>query len=355
MQKFLNSLKQGFAASALLAAAITSVQTVTAQDDKTLLGAGSSFINPLFSKMFAEYNTKTGIQVNYQSIGSGGGILQLTNKTVDFGASDGPLNDEQTAKFGVPVLHIPQASGAVVITYNLPGDNNNLNLTPDIIADIFLGKVKTWNDARITSINKGVKIPDLPILVAHRSDGSGTTNIFTNYLSKVSAEWKTKVGSAGAVNWPTGLGGKGNEGVAGLVKQTPGAIGYVELIYALQNKMDYAKIQNKKGKFILPSIASVTAAGNVALPADAKIFITDTDAADGYPIAGFTWVLIYKEQNYNSRSKDRATKLLKLLWWNIHEGQAFTEPLNYSPLSKQALKVAENILKSATYDGKAIL
>jgi phosphate transport system substrate-binding protein len=355
MQKFLKSLKQGLAASVLLTAAIANTQTVAAQDDKTLLGAGSSFINPLFSKMFADYNTKTGIQVNYQSIGSGGGILQLTNKTVDFGASDGPLNDEQTTKFGVPVLHIPQASGAVVVTYNLPGDNNNLSLTPDIIADIFLGKIKTWNDPRITSINKGVTIPGLPILVAHRSDGSGTTNIFTNYLSKVSPEWKTKVGSAGAVNWPAGLGGKGNEGVAGLVKQTPGAIGYVELIYALQNKMDYAKIQNKKGKFILPSIASVTAAGNVTLPADSKIFITDTDAADGYPIAGFTWVLIYKEQNYNSRSKDRATKLLKLLWWNVHEGQAFTEPLNYSPLSKEAVKVAEKILKSATYDGKAIL
>ena len=355
MQKFLKTLKQGIAASVLLAAAVTNVQTAAAQDDKTLLGAGSSFINPLFSKMFADYNTKTGIQVNYQSIGSGGGILQLTNKTVDFGASDGPLNDEQTAKFGVPVLHIPQASGAVVITYNLPGDNNNIGLTPDIIADIFLGKIKTWNDARITSINKGVNIPALPILVAHRSDGSGTTNIFTNYLSKVSPEWKTKVGSAGAVNWPAGLGGKGNEGVAGLVKQTPGAIGYVELIYALQNKMDYAKIQNKKGKFIVPSIASVTAAGNVTMPDDAKIFITDTDAADGYPIAGFTWVLIYKEQNYNSRSKDRATKLLKLLWWNIHEGQAFTQPLNYSPLSKEALRVAEKILKSATFDGKAIL
>ena len=355
MQTFFKSLKQGLTASVLLAVAITNIQTVAAQDDKTLLGAGSSFINPLFSKMFADYNAKTGIQVNYQSIGSGGGILQLTNKTVDFGASDGPLNDEQTAKFGVPVLHIPQASGAVVITYNLPGENNNINLTPDIIADIFLGKIKTWNDPRIISINKGMTIPGLPILVAHRSDGSGTTNIFTNYLSKVSAEWKTKVGSAGAVNWPAGLGGKGNEGVAGLVKQTPGAVGYVELIYALQNKMDYAKIQNKKGKYILPSIASVTSAGNVKMPDDAKIFITDTDAADGYPIAGFTWVLIYKEQNYNSRSKDRATKLLKLLWWNIHEGQAFTQPLNYSPLSKEALKVAEKILKSATFDGKAIL
>jgi phosphate transport system substrate-binding protein len=356
MEKFLRSLKQSFAAAALLIVAALGVQTrVSAQDDKTILGAGSSFINPLFSKIFADYNQKTGIQVNYQSIGSGGGILQLTNKTVDFGASDGPLNDEQTAKIGVPALHIPQASGAVVVTYNLPGDNNNISLTPGIIADIFLGNIKMWNDAKITSINKGVNIPALPILVAHRSDGSGTTNIFTNYLSKVSPDWKTKVGSGGSVNWPAGLGGKGNEGVAGLIKQTPGAIGYVELIYALQNKLDYAKIQNKKGKFILPSIASVTAAGNVKLPDDAKIFITDTDASEGYPISGFTWVLIYKEQNYNGRSKARATALLKLLWWNIHEGQQFAEPLNYAPLSKEALKVAEKILKSATYDGKSIL
>jgi phosphate transport system substrate-binding protein len=356
MQKFLGSLKQNIAAAALLVVGAVGVQTkASAQDDKTILGAGSSFINPLFSKIFADYNQKTGIQVNYQSIGSGGGILQLTNKTVDFGASDGPLNDEQTAKIGVPALHIPQASGAVVITYNLPGDNNNISLTPDIIANIFLGNIKMWNDAKITSINKGVNIPALPILVVHRSDGSGTTNIFTNYLSKVNPDWKSKVGSGGSVNWPAGLGGKGSEGVAGLVKQTPGGIGYVELIYALQNKLDYAKIQNKKGKFIMPSIASVTAAGNVKLPDDAKIFITDTDAADGYPIAGFTWVLIYKEQNYNGRSSARAKELLKLLWWNIHDGQKFCEPLNYSPLSKEAMKVAEKILKSATYDGKAIL
>jgi phosphate transport system substrate-binding protein len=356
MKKFLGSLKQNITAAALLIIGAVGIHTkVSAQDDKTILGAGSSFINPLFSKIFADYNQKTGIQVNYQSIGSGGGILQLTNKTVDFGASDGPLNDEQTAKIGVPALHIPQASGAVVITYNLPGDNNNISLTPDIIANIFLGNIKMWNDAKITSINKGVNIPALPILVVHRSDGSGTTNIFTNYLSKVSPDWKTKVGSGGSVNWPAGLGGKGSEGVAGLVKQTPGGIGYVELIYALQNKLDYAKIQNKKGKFIMPSIASVTAAGNVKLPDDAKIFITDTDAADGYPIAGFTWVLIYKEQNYNGRSSTKAKELLKLLWWNIHDGQKFCEPLNYSPLSKEAMKVAEKILKSATYDGKAIL
>jgi phosphate transport system substrate-binding protein len=356
MKNLIVAFKKRFFAAALLLVAGMGIQTkLAAQDDKTLLGAGSTFIYPLFSKMFSDYNAKTGIQVNYQSIGSGGGILQLTNKTVDFGASDGPLNDEQTTKIGAPVLHIPQASGAVVVTYNLPGDNNNISLTPAIIADIFLGKITKWDDPRITSINKGVNIPAFPILVAHRSDGSGTTNIFTNYLSKVSDEWKTKVGSGGAVNWPAGLGGKGNEGVAGLVKQTPGAIGYVELIYALQNKMDYAKVQNMKGKFIVPSLASVTAAGNVKLPDDSKIFITNTDAADGYPISGFTWVIIYKEQNYNSRSKERATQLLKLLWWNIHEGQAFAAPLNYAPLSKEALKVAEKILKSATYAGKTIL
>ena len=339
----------------LVSLAAISVAGVKAQDDKTVLGAGSTFVYPLFSKMFSEYNKKTGIQVNYQSIGSGGGILQLTNKTVDFGASDGPLNDEQTTKLGVPALHIPMASGAVVITYNLPGGTNNITLTPDIIADIFLGRITKWDDKRITSINKGAIIPAFPIVVAHRSDGSGTTNIFTNYLSKVSADWKAKVGSGGAVNWPTGLGGKGNEGVAGMVKQTPGAVGYVELIYALQNKMEYAKVKNKSGKVILPSLESVSAASKITLPDDAKVFLTDTDAPNGYPISGFTWALIYKEQNYNGRSMDRAKTLLQLLWWNIHEGQQFTSPLNYAPLSKDALKVAEKILKSATYNGKAIL
>ena len=339
----------------LLVALSAVTLSVKAQDDKTLLGAGSTFIYPLFSKMFSEYNTKTGIQVNYQSIGSGGGILQLTNKTVDFGASDAPLNDDQATKLGVPAIHIPMASGAVVLTYNLPGGSNNITLTPDVIADIFLGKITKWDDARITSINKGATIPAFPIVIAHRSDGSGTTNIFTNYLSKVSADWKAKVGNGSAVNWPRGLGGKGNEGVAGLVKQTPGSIGYVELIYALQNKMAYAKVKNKSGKIILPSLESLSAASKIALPDDAKVFLTDTDAPGGYPISGFTWVIIYKEQNYGGRSADKAKALLTLLWWNIHDGQQFTSPLNYAPLSKDALKVAEKILKSATYNGKPIL
>lgn len=356
MKNLIGSIKKNIVAAALITAAVAGVQqNAAAQDDKTLLGAGSSFINPLFTKMYAEYNTKFGVQVNYQSIGSGGGIQQLTNKTVDFGASDAPMNAEQLGKVTSPVIHIPQASGAVVLTYNLPGVTTSLKLTPDVIADMFLGKITKWNDSRITGLNKGVTVPALPVLIAHRSDGSGTSNIFTNYLDKVSADWHTKVGTGSAVNWPVGVGGKGNEGVAGLVKQTPGAVGYVELIYALNNKMEYAQIKNKKGKFITPSIASVTAAGNVALPADSKIFITNTDAADGYPIAGFTWVVIYQEQNYNGRTAAKANALLKLLWWNIHEGQQYCQALYYAPLSKEAVKVAEKILKSATYGGKAIL
>jgi phosphate transport system substrate-binding protein len=329
--------------------------TATTSDDKTLLGAGSTFVYPLFSKQFSEYNKLTGLKINYQSIGSGGGILQLTNKTVDFGDSDAPLTEEQAQKMGVPVLHIPMCSGAVVISYNLPEVKDTLKLTPDIIAGIFLGKITKWNDPKIAAINTGVKLPATDIVIAHRSDGSGTTNIFTDYLSKVSDDWKTKVGKGTSVNWPAGLGGKGNEGVAGLIKQTPGGIGYIELAYAMQNNMAYAKVQNKSGNFITPNIASTSAAGNVQLPADSKIFLGNTDAAQGYPISGFTWALIYQEQGYIKRSQDRATNLVKLLWWNIHDGQQYCEGLHYAPLSPAAVTVAETILKSATFNGKPIL
>ena len=327
----------------------------TVGSDNTLLGAGSTFVYPLFSKMFAEYGKTNNVKVNYQSIGSGGGILQLTNKTVDFGGSDAPLNDEQTKKIGVPVLHIPMASGADVVSYNLPGITSSLKMTPDLIANIFLGKITNWNNAKIAAINPGVKLPDLPLVVAHRSDGSGTTYIWTDYLTKISPEWAKKVGKAGAVNWPTGLGGKGNEGVAGLIKQTPGAIGYIELSYAIQNKMPVAQVQNKSGKFITPNLASITAASNIDLPADAKVSLTNTSNPDGYPISSFTWALIYKEQNYNNRSAAKTKELLDLLWWNIHDGQKNCEPLNYATLSKSAVTVAENILKSATFSGQPIL
>jgi phosphate transport system substrate-binding protein len=345
--KVIKSLKVAVVALA------ASVATLSASaQDNTLLGAGSTFVYPLFSKMFSQY---TASKVNYQSIGSGGGILQLTNKTVDFGDSDAPLNADQTAKISTPVLHIPMTSGAVVVTYNIPGVSAALNLTGKDLADIYLGKISTWNAAEIKASNKGVNLPDLPIVVIHRSDGSGTSFIFTDYLTKVNADWAKKVGKASAVNWPAGLGGKGSEGVAGLVKQTPGAIGYVELAYAKQNHMPFANIQNKGGKFITPTIEATTLASNVVIPADSKVSITDTDNPKGYPIASFTWALIYKEQNYGGRSKARATELVKLLWWNIHQGQADCAPLNYAPLSKSAVKVAETILKSATYGGKAIL
>ncbi len=323
--------------------------------DNTLLGAGSTFVYPLFSKMFSEYNKATGMKVNYQSIGSGGGILQITNKTVDFGGTDAPLNEEQSNKLRVAMLHIPIASGADVVSYNLPGFQDTLKLTPEVIANIFLGKIKTWNDPTIENVNPGAKMPAIPIIVIHRSDGSGTTFIWTDYLSKVNDEWKSKVGKGTAVNWPVGLGGKGNEGVSGLVKQTPGSIGYMELSYAEQNKMAAAAIKNKSGHFIYPNLSSITAAGNIQLAADAKVSITNTEASDGYPISSFTWTIIYKEQKYNDRGQDRAEKLIKLMWWAIHEGQAYCRPLHYAPLSLSALQVGESILKSATYDGKPIL
>lgn len=329
-------------------------EVAKSSDDNTLLGAGSTFVYPLFSKLFSEYNKTTDLKVNYQSIGSGGGILQLTNKTVDFGDSDAPMNEEQTKKAGSDVIHIPMCSGAVVLSYNLPELKDTLKLTPEVLASIFLGKIQTWNDIQIANTNPGVKLPGTTIVIAHRSDGSGTTNIFTTYLAKVSSDWNTRPGKGSSINWPAGLGGKGNEGVAGLVKQTPGSIGYIELAYAMQNKMAFAKIKNKAGNFITPTVTSTSAAGNITLPADSKVSLTNTDAADGYPISGFTWAIIYKEQKYNGRSIDRSKKLIDLLWWNIHEGQKFCEGLNYAPLSSSAVTVAENILKSATYDGKPI-
>ncbi len=340
---------------AIVAIAASCITLSASAQDNTLLGAGSTFVNPLFSKIFADYAKDHDVKVNYQSIGSGGGILQLTNKTVDFGGSDAPLNAEQAKKIGVPILHVPMASGAVVITYNIPGVTASLNLTGKDIADIYLGKITKWNSPEIAATNKGVKLPDLGIVVVHRSDGSGTSYIFTDYLTKVNPDWASKVGKATAVNWPAGLGGKGNDGVSGLVKQTPGAIGYVELIYALQNKMGFANVQNKSGKFITPSLESTTAASNVELPPNAEVSLTNTDAPKGYPISSFTWAMIYKEQKYGDRSSARAKMLLTLLWYNIHDGQKNCQPLNYAPLSKSAVKVAEKILKSATFDGKAIL
>ncbi len=322
--------------------------------DVELIGAGATFPYPLYSKMFDVYNKEQGVKVNYQAIGSGGGIRQLINKTVDFGGSDAIMSDKDLTEASAPVLHIPTCAGAVVLTYNLAG-NPQLRFTSDIIADIFLGKISKWNDRRISEINPGVKLSDTNITVVHRSDGSGTTFIFSDYLSKVSAEWKEKVGTGPSLNWPAGLGGKGNPGVAGLVQQTPGSIGYVELIYALQNKMPYGTVKNKKGNFVTATLASTSRAADTNLPDDMRVSLTDTDAPEGYPISGFTWILVYKDQSYGDKTEEKAKGLVKLLWWMTHEGQKYAEPLEYAPLSKKAVEKAEKLIKSISYKSSVVM
>jgi phosphate transport system substrate-binding protein len=338
----------------VLCAVILGLSGLGMAQEKELLGAGATFPYPLYSKMFDVYHQATGLKVNYQAIGSGGGIRQLISRTVDFGGSDAIMSDKDLNEAGAPILHIPTCAGAVVVTYNLAG-NPKLKFTPNIIADVFLGKIKKWNDARIKTLNAGINLPDTDITVVHRSDGSGTTFIFSSYLSKVSQEWKDSVGAGPSLNWPIGLGGKGNPGVAGLVQQTPGSLGYVELIYALQNKMPYGIVKNKTGNFIDPTIASVSMAADTALPDDMKVNLTDTDAAHGYPISGFTWILVYKEQNYGNKPADKAKLVVDLLWWMTHQGQQYAEPLEYAPLSKAAAAKAERLIKSITYDGKPIM
>lgn len=321
--------------------------------DKEILAAGSSFVNPLFSKMFSVYNQEKGIKVNYQSIGSGGGIKQLQNKIVDFGASDNPLSDDQMSQSPSPIIHIPDCLGAVTIAYNLP-DNPALKFTPELLSDIFLGTLTKWNDPKIASLNPGVKLPDLAISVIHRSDGSGTTFIFSDYLAKVSDAWKSKVGKGQSLNWPVGLGGKGNEGVAGLIKQTPGAIGYVELAYAIQNNMPVASLKNKSGNFVAPTLASTSASANVPIPDDMRVSITNTDAPDGYPISSFSYILMYKDLSYNIKSEAKAKNLVDLVKWIITDGQQYSESLNYAKLPQSVAQKAQDLLKTVTYNSKPL-
>jgi phosphate transport system substrate-binding protein len=302
--------------------------------------------------MFDAYNKEQGVQINYQAIGSGGGIRQLINKTVDFGGTDAFMSDEKLKELA-PIIHIPTCLGAVSVTYNLPA-TPELKFSPDVVADIFLGTITKWNHPRLQKINSEIKLPDMKMVVVHRSDGSGTTSIFTDYLSKISSAWLKNVGMGKAVNWPTGLGAKGNPGVAGLVKQLPGSIGYVELIYALQNSMPVGSVQNKKGTFVKPSLESTSLAANVTIPDDTRVSLTDTDAEEGYPIAGFTWIIAFKEQNYHRRPVEKAKEVVKLLWWMTHEGQKYVAPLDYAPLPKAAVEKSEVLIKSITYDGKPL-
>ncbi|HEY2143815.1 MAG TPA: phosphate ABC transporter substrate-binding protein PstS [Candidatus Udaeobacter sp.] len=302
-------------------------------------GAGATFPYPIYSKWFDEYaKVDPSVRFNYQSIGSGGGQKQIMAQTVDFGASDGPMSDENLAKAPGKLLHIPTVAGAVVMTYNLPG-NPALIFDGQTIADIYLGKITKWNDPKIAALNPGKKLPDSDILVVHRADGSGTTFIFTDYLSKVSPEWKQKAGNNTSVSWPTGVGGKGNEGVSGQVKQTPGAIGYVELIYALQNKMSYAQIKNAAGQVVKPTLESVTAALNTAeIPDDFRFSMTNAPGGDAYPIAGATWLLVYQQPKDPNKGK----KLVEFLKWALTKGEGMARDLNYAPLPDN---VQQRVLK----------
>ncbi len=325
-----------------------------AADSLTVTGAGATFPYPLYSKWFYEYsNAHPGVNFNYQSIGSGGGIRQITAGTVDFGATDAPMKDDEMARLPGPIFHIPTAIGAVTVVYNLEGVESGLKLTQDALANIYLGKITRWNDPQIASQNPGVKLPDEDIVVAHRSDGSGTTDIFTNYLATVNLEWKKKVGRGKSVKWPVGLGGKGNEGVAGVVKQTPGAIGYVELAYATQNKMTVATVRNREGTFILPSLESTSEAAAGAaktMPADYRVALVDAPGNGSYPICGFTWLLVYKDQKDQAKGK----ALVSFLKWAMHDGQKMNAPLLYAPIPKPVVEKVDATLKQIRYKGKSL-
>ena len=305
--------------------------SVPAVAQTTLNGAGATFPYPMYSKWFSKYHdAHPDIQFNYQSIGSGGGIRQVLAGTVDFGASDGPMSDEQLAQSKIKILHVPTVLGAVVPAYNVNGVSGDLKFTPEALAGIFLGKITSWNDKAIASANPGVSLPNDPIVVIHRSDGSGTTFIFTDYLSKVSSDWQSQVGKNTSVKWPVGLGGKGNEGVAGMIRQMQGSIGYIELIYAVQNKIPYGIVKNASGDFVKASLESVTAAAASVktMPADFRVSITNPPGKDAYPISSFTWLLI------PAQSKDAAKgkMIADFLSWMVDDGQKMTADLTYAPL-----------------------
>lgn len=334
------SLRAGMALAGI--ALVAPVAPVAAQN---LTGAGATFPYPLYSKWFDAYSRATGVRINYQSIGSGGGMQQLKNGTVDFGATDAPLSNTEIAGMPGAVVHIPTVAGAVAVVYNVRGMGTGLRLDGATLGNIYLGRIRKWNDPAIAALNPGKRLPAQSIAVAHRSDGSGTTNIFTNYLKAVSPEWNTKVGAGKSVDWPTGVGGKGNDGVAGVIKQTPGGIGYVELAYAKQNKIPYASVKNAGGQFIEPNVESVTAAAQASLAAlqkDIRAPIANAAGAQAYPISGFTYILAYKQQK--DAAKGQALK--DFLKWSMTEGQTQAAALDYSPLPQELVALNEKTIDS---------
>jgi phosphate transport system substrate-binding protein len=319
------------------AAPLLAMFAITARAETNLNGAGASFPYPIYSKWFSEYRkANPDVQINYQSIGSGGGIRQLQAGTVDFGASDMPLNDDQLKDMGKPIIQFPTVIGSVVPAYNLPNGSAEIKFTPEALVGIFMGKITKWNDQALSSANPGVKLPNQDIVVVHRSDGSGTTFVWTDYLSKVSPEFKSQVGSGTSVKWPVGLGGKGNEGVAGTVKQQPGAIGYVELIYALQNKIPFGAVKNASGKFVKASLESTTAAAGAFvknMPPDFRVSITNAPGGDAYPIASFTYLLVPTQ--WQDEAKKKA--MVGFLNWMLDKGQPMAKELNYAPLPQEVV------------------
>ncbi|HKQ97471.1 MAG TPA: phosphate ABC transporter substrate-binding protein PstS [Candidatus Polarisedimenticolia bacterium] len=329
----------------LILALVLVASVGAAQADLTMDGAGATFPYPIYSKWFSEYNKiHPDVKINYQSIGSGGGIRQLTNQTVFFGATDGPMTQEQLLAAPGKVLHFPTVLGAVVPIYNLPEVSGDLRFSGSLLADIIMGKVAKWNDAAIAAENPGVTLPSTDITVVHRADGSGTTYIFVDFLSKVSAEFRSKVGVATSVNWPTGIGGKGNEGVAGLVKQTPGSIGYVELIYALQNKLSYGAVKNMDGQYVRASLDGVKAAAAAAagqMPPDFRVSITNAPGKETYPISSFTWLLLYEKP----KDKEKSKAMLDFMKWALTEGQKYASDLGYAPLPETVVALEMTALQ----------
>jgi phosphate transport system substrate-binding protein len=321
-----------------------------------LTGAGATFPYPLYSKWISVYQKDhPSVRINYQSIGSGGGIRQIIERTVDFGASDAPMTDEELTKAKEPILHLPMTLGAVVVSYNLPElKDKKLRLTPELISGIFMGEITKWNDDKIVAQNPGVKLPTTHIAVAYRSDGSGTTNIFTEYLATVVPKWKEKVGAGKSVNFPTGLGAKGNEGVSGQIKSTPGCIGYVELAYAMETGLPVAQIRNQAGTFVDPSLDSITAAAASfadKVPADMRTFLVNSNGPNAYPLAGFSYILIYKNQTDPIKGK----ALAEFLWWGTHDGQNYGPPLHYAKLPPEIVTRVEQALKSVKANDKPVL
>ena len=355
----LNGMKNPFIFALILALTVscsTGGKKAGNSDKKvSITAAGATFPMPFYNLAFKKYTEDTGILLTYGGIGSGGGIRSLKDKIVDFGASDAFLSDKELSEMAADIVHIPTCMGAVVIAYNLPGVDK-LKMTPELLENIFTGSITKWNDPKITAVNRDAKLPDMKITVVYRSDGSGTTYIFSDYMTKVSQLWSDKIGTGKSLNWLTGIGAKGNPGVAGTISQTPGTIGYIGSEYAFAQKIPYASVQNSSGNFINPDIKTVSSAAKGAIPADTRIMVTNSSDPEAYPISGFTWIILYREQNYAGRSLAQAKAIVTFLDWLVNsDAQAIAESVNYASLPSDAAGVAKNILRTVTYDGNPLI